>query len=589
MSTSGNHVALQGAKNRKRRSWPANSLRASKQQKCLSLTPPSQVLPVPVQHSPAAILPSASECEVEQQECSPLMLHQVVSALAVEGSPIDNASETNKLADESCLECSQVDTYPRGNTCEARKVMDPPRPGGSHADICPSVNHCETKKVIGGIRVGGSHADIVPSDNTCEFQMETDGTGVERCQTDVAPSDNICEVREAANEPGVEGCQVDMVPSDNTCEAKKVTDKTQMEGSQADVAASDAICEGRKVTDETRQLTAFLQQVESTADFYEMCSTVQKDLELLLEEPVVPFGSFVQGLCVGGSDLDVKVTVRLESVLDAVEACKPKAPKIYYDTDSDSDVSPVRATSKVQAVVPQGLKSVSGMIQDSDSDDELPVSLPRTSPKQKPQGSFELMEKILHARVPLLRYRHQPTKLLVDISSACTELDADILIKREIEILKCRDIVLLVKVWSNRRAINGAYSGHLSSYCWVLLVLYAFRHRATLQSAPSEALELNAALSLFFETVVSLGASSIGDCALDPLFGTLVKRPREYSRYSAPLFIQDISDPRQNAARCLKQGSWRSCIAEARRALALCSSGGKRFARNLFEEKISCT
>jgi DNA polymerase sigma len=46
----------------------------------------------------------------------------------------------------------------------------------------------------------------------------------------------------------------------------------------------------------------------------------------------------------------------------------------------------------------------------------------------------------------------------------------------------CRPLVLCVKHWAKRRAVNDAGSGTLSSYAWVMLVIHFLQVRPGLET-----------------------------------------------------------------------------------------------------------
>lgn len=275
-----------------------------------------------------------------------------------------------------------------------------------------------------------------------------------------------------------------------------------------------------------------LESLRQPAEFYECCEAALKDLRHLVTTDsthagpeLVAFGSFVQGTCCEGSDLDV-------------------------------------------ALVASG-------VQDAEV-------LKRVSARISSEKCFTVMQEIFTARIPVLKleWRCQSfgssfCPLEVDLSigderRAASDLSLASFLSME---LLGRDTAVLLKAWAKRRGVQGAWEGRLSSYCWTMLVLFSLR-RARFSGIVSATLEES--LRAVFLTVLELEKTHDRGLAVDPVAGSLVRRPCSRGRGSPPLFIIDRSDNApctqgfpSNAARCLTWEGWKDCLAEARRAVSL--------------------
>ncbi|CAK4666047.1 unnamed protein product [Aphanomyces euteiches] len=97
-------------------------------------------------------------------------------------------------------------------------------------------------------------------------------------------------------------------------------------------------------------------------------------------------------------------------------------------------------------------------------------------------GGVELRQFITHARVPLLKLWDIRRKLAIDVSigSPLAVLNTNLL-KRYGELdPRVRPLVFAVKYWAKQRGINDAANGSLSSYAWIMLVIFFLQTRGLL-------------------------------------------------------------------------------------------------------------
>jgi len=97
-------------------------------------------------------------------------------------------------------------------------------------------------------------------------------------------------------------------------------------------------------------------------------------------------------------------------------------------------------------------------------------------PLLQEHSSFEVLEVITSARIPLLKTRFEK-KLEVDISFQNTDPLANTQLLRayaELNIL-VRHVAILVKLWAKSVGVCGAQNGHLSSYSLTLMVIYCLQ------------------------------------------------------------------------------------------------------------------
>ncbi|KAG0292866.1 hypothetical protein BGZ96_003566 [Linnemannia gamsii] len=172
-----------------------------------------------------------------------------------------------------------------------------------------------------------------------------------------------------------------------------------------------------KPEEETRKL-ALLQKLSDIA------------VEVFGEAEVLPFGSSGNGLALANADMDVCVFLN------------PK--------EGSEEVSPVEFVERI------------GDRLEKDSD-------------------FENILQLKRARVPIVKLNHV-NGIACDIGY---QNDLAIWNTRLLRAYcridgRVRDIVVIIKIWAKRRKINNPYTGSLSSYAYVLLVIHVLQRQGVL-------------------------------------------------------------------------------------------------------------
>eukprot|EP00931_Biecheleriopsis_adriatica_P046562 TRINITY_DN26758_c0_g2_i1.p1 TRINITY_DN26758_c0_g2~~TRINITY_DN26758_c0_g2_i1.p1 ORF type:complete len:700 (+),score=143.17 TRINITY_DN26758_c0_g2_i1:280-2100(+) len=139
---------------------------------------------------------------------------------------------------------------------------------------------------------------------------------------------------------------------------------------------------------------------------------------------VSPFGSAANGFLTKGSDLDV--------------TCHE-----VLDTPEDENQTAVEILNK------------------------------RLTPYFEEREGFAVCEMVVHARIPILKLRFEDC-LEVDLSCNNTKpIHNTRLLKAYASIdSRVRDVGIAVKIWAKAAGVCGASSSHLSSYTWMLMVVY---------------------------------------------------------------------------------------------------------------------
>ncbi|KAG0214532.1 hypothetical protein BGX33_002074 [Mortierella sp. NVP41] len=177
-----------------------------------------------------------------------------------------------------------------------------------------------------------------------------------------------------------------------------------------------------KPEEETRKL-ALLQRLSEIA------------AEVFGEAEVLPFGSSGNGLALANADMDVCVFLN--------------------HNEGSEDVSPVEFVERI------------GDRLEKDSD-------------------FENILQLKRARVPIVKLNHV-NGIACDIGY---QNDLAIWNTRLLRAYcrideRVRDIVVIIKIWAKRRKINNPYTGSLSSYAYVLLVIHVLQRRGVLPNLQS--------------------------------------------------------------------------------------------------------
>ncbi|KAG0215669.1 hypothetical protein BGX28_008915 [Mortierella sp. GBA30] len=158
-------------------------------------------------------------------------------------------------------------------------------------------------------------------------------------------------------------------------------------------------------------------------------------IEVFGEAEVLPFGSSGNGLALANADMDVCV------FLNAKPGCE--------------EVSPVEFVERI------------GERLEKDAD-------------------FENILQLKRARVPIVKLNHV-NGIACDIGY---QNDLAIWNTRMLRAYckideRVRDIVVIIKLWAKRRKINNPYTGSLSSYAYVLLVIHVLQKRGVLPNLQS--------------------------------------------------------------------------------------------------------
>ncbi|KAI1317217.1 hypothetical protein EDD11_008809 [Mortierella claussenii] len=177
-----------------------------------------------------------------------------------------------------------------------------------------------------------------------------------------------------------------------------------------------------KPEEETRKL-ALLQRLSNIAN------------EVFGEAEVLPFGSSGNGLALANADMDVCVFLKAK--------------------EGEDEVSPVEFVERI-------------------------------GDRLEEDSEFENILQLKRARVPIVKLNHI-NGIACDIGY---QNDLAIWNTRLLRAYckidgRLRDMVVVVKTWAKRRKINNPYTGSLSSYAYVLLVIHVLQRRGVLPNLQS--------------------------------------------------------------------------------------------------------
>ncbi|EQC38981.1 hypothetical protein SDRG_03934 [Saprolegnia diclina VS20] len=106
-------------------------------------------------------------------------------------------------------------------------------------------------------------------------------------------------------------------------------------------------------------------------------------------------------------------------------------------------------------------------------------------------GDLQLEQFIYSARVPLLKFWDTRRKIAIDVTVGNPlALENTRLLRQYGQVdARVRPLVFAVKHWAKQRGINDASNGSLSSYAWIMLVIFYLQTRSTpiLPCLPTEA------------------------------------------------------------------------------------------------------
>eukprot|EP01060_Flectonema_neradi_P008837 TRINITY_DN1631_c6_g2_i1.p1 TRINITY_DN1631_c6_g2~~TRINITY_DN1631_c6_g2_i1.p1 ORF type:complete len:530 (+),score=108.43 TRINITY_DN1631_c6_g2_i1:71-1660(+) len=189
-------------------------------------------------------------------------------------------------------------------------------------------------------------------------------------------------------------------------------------------------------------------------------------------------------------------------------------------------------------------------------------------------GMVKKQELYTGVKVPLLKLHHVPSGLIVDItfaSESCGTTDAKIrsIVEMNPSVLP---VVNFVKFWSQRRDLAGAFSGHLNSVSWVVLVLGICQGLGLLPILDDEAMKSFKVppsppssvdlLHSFFRFLSNM----TGGVYVDLKTGTVRDDPAGY------IFLTDPGDDSNNLASSARPEKWQLVVSESRRVLNLYDS-----------------
>lgn len=264
-------------------------------------------------------------------------------------------------------------------------------------------------------------------------------------------------------------------------------------------------------------LSPALQHYRPSREWTNACNSVIANLNLILVKfvgpkwRVMPQGSFVQGLQLVGSDLDLVL-------LDGTERWKT--------------MNKGRNANELDSAVRKILNGQFG------------GSLVRIS----------VIQKIYHARVPLVRLRATVQSIQIEIDMCFGDPSrglCDQYINRTVtKAIDCELFVLALKIWATRRKICETRHGGLSCFALVLLGIYHFK-------------TVGADFDSFFAFLPSLRSRTRDTVSLEKL--SFQRRPPQ-GRYDF-IHVSVPCRPVENAARCVQLAVWiRKIIPEIKRA-----------------------
>jgi len=381
-------------------------------------------------------------------------------------------------------------------------------------------------------------------------------------------------------------------------------------------------------------LLRFLGTVMPGYDRLETVDTCLEHVRLLVRQlcgddaAVVVQGSYTQGVALVGSDLDVAVI--LDGKQQAADARRPGQQRGGASgRQRQRSPSAGRGTARRQRS-PSATRGGIEEMADSVDKRRAVALLKRLAEAIAGLGSSELRValRIFSAQVPVLRLHGSASggggKVVIDISvgaslfrGACDRcvhrlLRAD---GYGISAALCR----LVKVWAKRRRLSETVRGGLSSFSFVLLVIFFLQNLPQPRMPPYEAISSSATVAgtegSCSEQHAAPGDASEGRVAalLKEFFTWAVEKLPEYSRHSLsvvsgkaeprrggaaglgrkPVLVEVPFKPEDNAARCLRASVWEGSIRpefeRAQRLAAQIVEGSgrqKAFAvRTLFAQK----
>ena len=269
----------------------------------------------------------------------------------------------------------------------------------------------------------------------------------------------------------------------------------------------------------SRSAKAPLEQYRPTAQWLKSCESVIEIIKKILAQSmglnwtVIPQGSFVQGLQLSGSDLDLVL-------LDGSDRWR----HLNKRRNADELEMAVRKITKAQS-----------------SGSPIRVSV---------------IQKIYHARVPLVKLRvtlrQTNQEVLVDMCFGDpTRGLCDQFVRRIISgVSECEWFVLALKVWATKRGMCETHTGGIS--CFAIVLLAIFHYKTVGPDFPS-----------FFAFMSLLRGRVRETVSVE----TLKMRTRPPTGMTDFIHVAVPCRPMDNAARCIQPGVWvKKLLPEIKRA-----------------------
>ena len=142
--------------------------------------------------------------------------------------------------------------------------------------------------------------------------------------------------------------------------------------------------------------------------------------------------------------------------------------------------------------------------------------------QQKQQPLFELKEFVLGARVPLLKMRHVHTEMDIDVILAKDNpfvfLNTQLIREYSSIDARVRPLLFAIKKWASARAVSDSRNSTLSTYCWMLMVIFFLQVGAPVLNADGEVLTIDnlqvTESNLSYESYKSVFFSILVQCIL---------------------------------------------------------------------------
>ena len=264
-------------------------------------------------------------------------------------------------------------------------------------------------------------------------------------------------------------------------------------------------------------------------EWIESCGTIVEMVKQILAHTigvnwtVVPQGSFVQGLQLAGSDLDLVL-------LDGTDRWKV----LNRHKNADELETAVRRLTRAQW-------------------EGFPIRI-------------SVIRKIYRARVPLARLRvslpatNQQVEVDLCFGDSSRGLCDQFVHRIVSRVSQLENFCLAMKVWASKRGLTETHAGGMSAFAIVLLAIFYYRRSGS-------------HLVSFFEFVASLRDKSQLSVSVEAQ--QMVPRPADGA--SDFLCVAVPCRQNENAARCLTSAVWfHKVLPEIRRAIAICKANPDR-------------